>query len=540
MDQCTVEYGNARLLLVDDDPGILRLLARWLKKAGYPTQFATDGQDALVAIEQECPDLVITDWDMPRIDGLELCRRIRQMDLPHYVYIIFLSVKSGPEESVLALEVGADDFVAKPVREGELLARVRAGARMLALERRLSQLASTDPLTGLMTQRTFYECLGKEWQRCQRHHLPLSCVMLDLDFFKRINDTYGHPAGDAVLKVVAQTLAENCRRSDFLCRYGGEEFCALLPETAGEKAELWAERVRQCVAGLAIPVGGRLLKVTASFGVTQRHQDTHNPGELVDRADQALLCAKHSGRDRVTRFESLTDASESCPNRQDRESWTFRGVTARDVMTPLAAWLSEDQTVGQSVGLFLRSRNNAMPVVNAEGKLVGILSEKDVMAALASLDTWELRVCEVMKSNVITYEQQTPVHTIYEFLCRVSIRRVIITGDDGRPVGTISRSTLLSWFRNLVSAKVLSKESVASADFDRAQLRQDIAVRVGHLASKAAQLQEELQRDSLEPWPGVLGSITQLQQLMDGLLVRVEASCEPAAQDGAQAQGSRD
>jgi diguanylate cyclase (GGDEF)-like protein len=440
-------YTDAKLLLVDDDPGILRLLSRWLEKDGYPLRFATDGQDALTAIEQECPDLVITDWEMPRIDGMELCRRIRQMDLPHYVYLIFLSVRTGPDELVAALDLGADDFVAKPVRQGELLARVRAGARLLALERRLSQLASTDPLTGLMTQRTFYESLAKEWQRAERHNLPLSCVMLDLDFFKRVNDTEGHPAGDALLKAVAQTLTDSCRRSDFLCRYGGEEFCVLLPETTGENAAVWAERVRRSIATLTAPAGDRSLQITASLGVAQRHADTPAPSGLVDQADQALLCAKQSGRDRVARYESLTDANDSSSNGGHRRS--MRGVTAGDVMSPLVACLEQDQTIGQSVDLFLESHMNSMPVVDAEGHLVGILSEKDVMAALAALEQWNRPLREIMRPNVICFPRQTPIEVVYDFLCRVSIRRIIVTGDDGRPAGTISRGTLLRWFQNL-------------------------------------------------------------------------------------------
>ena len=300
-----MQYTDAKLLLVDDEPGILRLLSRWLQNAGYSLRMATDGQDALAAIEQECPDLVITDWEMPRLDGLQLCRRIREMDPPHYVYVIFLSVRTGPDESVAALELGADDFVAKPVRQGELLARVRAGARLVALERRLSQLTNCDPLTGLMTRRAFDDCLEKEWQRARRHHLSLSCVMLDLDRFKRVNNLHGHTAGDRVLKAVAQMLGDTCRRSDFVCRYGGEQFCVLLPETRGQSAQQWAERMRRRLTGLTVRVGETPLEITASFGVAQKQDHLQTPSQLVEWASEALSSAKRSGRDRVVDFESL-------------------------------------------------------------------------------------------------------------------------------------------------------------------------------------------------------------------------------------------
>ena len=233
---------NYRVLLVDDDPAMLRILSKWLAKAGYPVRTAADGQEALDAIELECPDFLVTDWEMPRLDGLELCRQVGEMLLPHYVYIIFLTVRTGAKEMIAGLEHGADDFLTKPVTEGELLARMRSSSRVLELERRLSVMAHTDSLTGLLTQRSFYESLEKEWHRAKRFHLPLSCVMMDLDFFKQVNDVHGHQVGDSVLKFVAELLVDNCRASDTVSRYGGEEFCTMLPETSESEAVVWAER----------------------------------------------------------------------------------------------------------------------------------------------------------------------------------------------------------------------------------------------------------------------------------------------------------
>ena len=158
---------DSKVLLVDDDAAILRLLSTWLQQAGYAVRCAGDGRQALAAIEAECPDFLVTDWEMPNIDGLELCQRVRRLQLPHYVYILFLTVKSASEDMIEGLEVGADDFLSKPASRGELLARMRAGARVIELERRLSLMARTDPLTGLMTRRTFYEALEREWHRAK-------------------------------------------------------------------------------------------------------------------------------------------------------------------------------------------------------------------------------------------------------------------------------------------------------------------------------------------------------------------------------------
>jgi diguanylate cyclase (GGDEF)-like protein len=508
-----------KVLLVDDDPAMLRILSKRLEKAGYPVRTAGDGQEALCAIEEECPDFLITDWEMPRINGLELCRRVREMRLPHYVFVVFLTVKSTSEEIVAGLEVGADDFLTKPVDQGELLARMRAGSRILELEQRLSVMARTDSLTGLMTQRSFYELLDKEWQRSRRFHLPLSCVMIDLDFFKRINDIHGHPAGDAILAAVARLLTGSCRGCDSVCRYGGEEFCVMLPETGESDAAVWAERVRRRMAAVVVPVGGKEIRITGSFGAAQRHDDTQTAEELVDLADQALLCAKQSGRDRVVRYESLADADERELADARQYEGLFQGIAARHVMTPLVACLREDETVGQAAEFFLRSRINSTPVVDAAGRLAGMLSEKDLLATMVSLDCWQRPVREVMKPNVISYEEETPIRSIYEFLCRVSIRRVVIA-QDGRPTGTISRGTLLRWFRNLVISKGLlaAPEIPQHGDLDPHRSRERLAETARELARQASELQRRFQENADDLVPYVVGGATGMQELVNDLL----------------------
>lgn len=449
-----------RVLLVDDDRAMLRILTKWLERAGYNVRTAPDGRQALMAIEAEPPDILITDWEMPELTGLELCRAVREMNLPHYVYVLFLSIKSSPDEMVEGLEVGADDFVIKPVHQGELLARMRAGVRIVQLERRLSRLAHTDALTGLLTQRTFFELAGKEWARATRYHLPTSCVMLDLDYFKRVNDVHGHLVGDQVLKTVGDLLASNCRSSDLVSRYGGEEFCVLLPETAECQAGRWAERIRGQLAALPLRVGRKQLEITASFGVAERNDSTHNSEELVDLADQALLVAKQSGRDRVVCCGQRTD----CPDLDGAMEFAefCRGVTAADIMTPLTEFLQEDQTVAEAAQLFLGARINSAPVVDRMGKLAGVLSEKDLMVAMVAPHCWEGPIRQVMKPHVVTYDEHTPVRTVYEFLCRVTIRRVVIVRDQ-QPVGTVSRAALLRWFRDQRLSQASEARPIPSA-----------------------------------------------------------------------------
>ncbi len=531
----TTEASN--ILLVDDDLAMRRLLGTYLELAGYSVRTAADGREALAAIEHDCPDIVLTDWDMPGMNGLELCRQIRSQQLPHYVYILFLTVKATHHEMVQGLHAGADDFVTKPVQKDELLARLHAGTRVLELERRLSHMARTDSLTGLYTQRVFYELLDKEWNRAARYELPLSCVMVDLDFFKRVNDVYGHPAGDAVLKRIAGVLAGECRASDTICRYGGEEFCLLLPETPESGAVEWAERMRKRIGAEIVSWEGEDIRVTASFGVAQRYDDTQTAAQLVDLADQALLCAKRAGRDRVVDYQSLNAARHLSLDGSGPTD-LFHGARARDVMTPVVACLREHETVGRAAEFFLQSRINSTPVVDAEGRLVGMISDKDLMAALVSLDCWARPVRELMKPNVIAYDQATPIHVIYEFLCRVSIFRVVITAGD-RPTGTISRGSLLRWFRNLVLAKGLvghEAEAAQVASPDAERTRQRLAETVRELGHQSSLLEGHLQKDD-DLVPLIVGAATGMQDLVNDLLAHARFA-QPTAGTAAAFQQS--
>ncbi len=356
-----------RVLLVDDDPALLRRLSGWLAGAGYTVAAAVDAAEALAKIDAQVPDFLIADAEMPHLGGWELCRRVRDRPLSQYVYLVLLAAGPQQVQAADSPDGGADDVLCKPVAQGELLARLRSGRRVLELERRLCQAEGVDPLTGLMTRHAFHEVLAREWHRASRYGSPMACVMMDLDFFKRINDVYGHSAGDAVLRATAAVLLASCRRSDCVCRYGGEEFCILLPETDDRRAAAWAQRARRRLAAATIAVGGTEVRMTASFGTAQRHDDTAGPEQLVDMADQALLCAKQSGRDCTVRYESLTDAHELEPaNPRSREA-LFRGIVARDVMSPLSVFLRESESIGRAADLLPPPPHQLRPGVGRRG-----------------------------------------------------------------------------------------------------------------------------------------------------------------------------
>jgi two-component system, cell cycle response regulator len=292
------------VLVVDDDRVTHAILSDMLEPAGFRVRCAVNGTEALQIVREECPYVVITDWLMSPMNGIELCRLLRQERLPHYVFVVLLTAKSQATDIITGLNAGADDFLTKPVDQGELFARLQTGLRVLELEHRLNELARCDPLTGVLNRRTFYEVLEREWNRASRHGHPLSCVMVDVDFFKRINDTYGHLVGDHVLKFLAKSLEGQTRCADYVCRWGGEEFCVLLPETDEEGACTWAERCSQAIAELEF-CSDRHITMTASFGAAQRQEEMQDPEELLGLCDQALYAAKRAGRHRVVSFGSI-------------------------------------------------------------------------------------------------------------------------------------------------------------------------------------------------------------------------------------------
>jgi two-component system, cell cycle response regulator len=292
-----------KILVVEDDPISRRVLEATLLKWGYEVQVAADGIEALEIIRNpDAPNLVISDWMMPRMDGLALCREIRNMEKSGYIYFIILTAKGEKKDIIEGLEAGADDFLTKPFDREELKYRTRIGERIINLEHRILELANTDALTGLLNRRAFMERLEQETARSRRDQTPLSFILTDIDHFKKVNDTYGHQAGDLVLRRFSKTLSASMRPYDFIGRYGGEEFVVCLSGADEREARSAAERMRRQIeeVEIALPDGLQPIRITASFGISSYAPE---PGETMDllikRADDALYRAKDEGRNRV-------------------------------------------------------------------------------------------------------------------------------------------------------------------------------------------------------------------------------------------------
>ena len=507
-----------KVLIVDDDPALLRILSAYLKSGGYEVCAASSGQQALQLVKSEKPSFLVTDYEMPEMTGLELCRSVRQLELPHYLYIVFLTGRSGEDDLVAAMDAGADDFLNKPLRKHELLARLTAGARVLRLASRLSQLADFDALSGLLLRRSFSGFVAKEWHRSRRYRLPLSMVMLDIDYFKQVNDTHGHPAGDEVIRSVAELLRQHTRDSDVVCRYGGEEFCVLLSETDEASATLWAERMRSRIADATIPIGTSSLQVTISIGVAEMLADTEDKDELIALADQCLLAAKQQGRNRVVSLRPLSRSGGLDGESIERR---LNGVLARDAMIPLFHCLDPDWPVVRAAAYFLQYRVSSAPVTDADGNLLGIISEKDVLAIADSSDAPGRPVADVMRPNVIAYEETVPLAQILRFLTRASMRSVVITSE-GKPSGLISRAALVRWFIDNHWSAEHSGHHVSDDDANRHAMTNDdsalLALAV-QLTTEADRLHRYLQnsRSDQETAP-IVGGVSRMQHLIDNLL----------------------
>lgn len=505
-----------RVVVAEDDPAMRLLISTILSSAGHEVIQASTGREALKLILANCPDALVTDWAMPDMDGIELCRRVRETNLPHYLYVIFATAKARADEMVEGLEAGADDFISKPIKAPVLLARLKAGTRVIALERKLRRASAVDPLTGVLNRRSFHRQLKREWKRASRYRRPLSCVMLDLDFFKKINDTHGHATGDATLKAIAKLLKQQRRASDVVCRYGGEEFCILLPETDEDGAASWAEHARKTLAETPIRAGEQSLQVTASFGVAEGPGDLKAPESLVELADQALTVAKQSGRNRLVRFSAVNNPLVDLSGNSLRHA-PLEGVVAQDVMAAAVFCPHEHDTIEAVADTFLKMRISSAPIVDDDGSLLGIVSETDLMTRTASGEGWSDPVRSIMKTNVVCYDENTPVRDVFQFLSRVSLRLVVVVRQ-GKPIGAISRGTLLRWFRNWIEVhKPDSAVEFAPSDGED-QAPAAVIKTAEATARRAAELPKRLAENPDDLVPCVVGEATRLQELVNDLL----------------------
>jgi diguanylate cyclase (GGDEF)-like protein len=315
-----------RVLIVEDDSIVAELLIAWLRDVcGYTVMTARNGQEALAVAIDYMPHVVITDWLMPVIDGLELCKALRSSEWGENIYVVMLTSVSEESELYRAFDAGVDDYLVKPVNTRALSARLKAAWRYVRLRdawerdharlttaaaelaltnRRLQEAALSDPLTGLANRRAGLTVLSQVWSASVRYGHLLSVIMIDIDHFKSINDAYGHAAGDLVLQQVSQCLRETARREDSVCRWGGEEFLMICPSVGMHECALFAERLRIRVEQTRLQIDGKVIQLTISAGVSSWAPDSKHVEQMLVQADVALYEAKNGGRNRIVDFRN--------------------------------------------------------------------------------------------------------------------------------------------------------------------------------------------------------------------------------------------
>lgn len=320
-EAATISTANPlRILAIDDDPIMRALLGKLLPSSGHTVQVAKNGKEGLRLALEFKPHLVITDWLMPEMDGLEFCKALRATEEGKEIYIILLTALEHEDSLVAAFEAGADDYIVKPFSKRVLMARLRAGERVIGLHgnllkkekelrvviaelavtiRQLHELALKDPVTQLPNRRYGLERLDQEWAATGRSQKPLCVMLLDLDHFKQVNDRYGHDVGDLVLKLVARVLKKSSRAEDFACRLGGEEFLIVCSDTDLKSAQQIGERLRKTIESTPLQAQGGPVRVTASIGVAERSSSMAGPDDLIRLSDKAMYAAKNSGRNKV-------------------------------------------------------------------------------------------------------------------------------------------------------------------------------------------------------------------------------------------------
>jgi diguanylate cyclase (GGDEF)-like protein len=318
-DSCTV-------LIVDDDELVREHLAALIGAAGYCVRLASTGKEALHVFDTEPVHIVVSDWEMPDMDGLALCQHIRARRAQNYTYVLMLTVRRNREDILAGLTAGADDYIIKGAETAELLARVNVGRRITTLERSLRKatrqnrrMALTDPLTGAWNRLYLMTYLPRELERARRHSHPISILMCDLDGFKRINDDFGHIAGDQVLEAFCSRASDVLRTSDWIARMGGEEFVIALPETDLAGAATVADKVRRavCTDPILTTTGSVAATVSIGYSCFSTPDDylRWQSEDLLHAADRQLYAAKRSGRNccRGAAIEGAEGGSRACP-----------------------------------------------------------------------------------------------------------------------------------------------------------------------------------------------------------------------------------
>lgn len=402
-------------------------------------------QQGVAFLKESLVDVVLLDLGLPDGDGLDNLSAIQKADAK--VPVVILSGRVDERIALEAVKAGAQDFIGKADLTTESAVRVIS----YAIERKLTetrlregvselkQAAQVDPLTGLLNRRAFLKHLDHVQRKCRSERSAVSCAMLDIDFFKHVNDTYGHPVGDEALRTVASLLLHESRAGDLVCRFGGEEFCIVLADTDERAALAWAERVRKTLGNTVIQTQRCDLQLTVSLGVAQANCEAAALHELIDKADQALLASKQRGRNRVTTYTEVLDSREIVQEVASGEA--DRRMLSELAYSPISCLLLTDP-ISHVADRLLELEVPAMPVVDGAGRFIGLVSEKELLQAIPENGQWSGNVEQLIDRTAMGFPLDTAVSFVREFMSRTQTAQVVVVSEQ-RPVGLLSRADLL-------------------------------------------------------------------------------------------------
>ena len=436
-----------KVLVVTKDRVLQRQLSQFFDMVGYQYRQAADGQSAIAAVAAFSPQVLLIDADLAAAADWELCGQFAHRSAAVAPFKILLVEE--PDECHLhdALEAGIDDFLVRPISYGELLARLRAAARVLEFDRRVGQQGRVDPLTGLLSLSAFTGHLRRQLTPHAGTSPRVACVVLDVDYFSRVKRLYGNSAADQLSQALAQELNRLRVGSEIIGCLAADRFCVNFPGATEATAAEWAEGARETLAATTFKLGDATVKLTVSFGVAGC-QTAERAEQLIERAVQALETAKTSGRNCVVKW-SERDAEAAHALATDK---LFERTSVRDVMTPCAVFLRPAESVGEAVELLDRTRLDGIAVVETNGKLLGVC-ERSHLAEVAEADYPSRTVREAMTTDVRTFDEGETLQALMEYF-NGDAKSLAVVVSRGRPAGIVSCNSLVALSRPIVAGSL--------------------------------------------------------------------------------------
>lgn len=426
-----------RILVVDDEPAVVWALSHFLRLAGYEVLQAGAGRQALFALDHFRPHFVVAGWDLADMSGAEFCRRLRNRNPSEYSYLLLLTSTNDSNALVEALQAGVDDFLTLPLVHGELLSRLRAGARMVEYERRAQLLCRADVRLNTGTRLSFDETLPRRQAAAAARDATLSCVLADVDFFRRVSYLRGQAAADEALRAIVSGLQEHCGEGRPIFRVGDNRFALLYEGETEADAVAWADGCRRAISALDAAHGDESDALTLSFGVAAIPAGA-TAEQALSLAAQSLSVAKQSGRNRVVGAGHMAAITA---NRSGGGSDPLRSAAARDIMTSNVVCLTKHETLEAALEFLQACRLSELPVIDSDGQLLGLANRDQLEEHLAAPEPTSRSVGETLGAETPCYEEDTTVQTLFEFFQHNEADRVeIVLG--GRPTGFVTRGSL--------------------------------------------------------------------------------------------------